>query len=143
MKTNTLDLSTIEKVTNIIHKLNFNQNKLLAFTTDIINVNTLDWKICDYVHSLHFRIFSAVKCLCVFYFEHRVSIFWRYFNQLYFWKGERADLILKLQLFLNCVYLISFRFGFPNYNTTFSLFIANEKISKEEQLWTAVILSNK
>ena len=26
MKTNTLDVSTTEKVTNIIHKLNFNQN---------------------------------------------------------------------------------------------------------------------
>ena len=26
LKTNTLDVSTTEKVTNIIHKLNFNQN---------------------------------------------------------------------------------------------------------------------
>ena len=33
-------------------------------------------------------------------------------------------------------------FVFANYNTTFLLFIANEKINKE-QLWTAVILSNK
>ena len=38
----------------------------------------------------------------------------------------------SLQLFLNCVYLVSFCFVFPNDNTTFPLFIANEKIYKEE-----------
>ena len=48
----------------------------------------------------------------------------------------------SLQLFLNCVYLVSFCFVFPNYNTTFPLLIANKKINKE-QIWTAVILSNK
>ena len=55
----------------------------------------------------------------------------------------RYLLIIGLQLFLNCVYLVSFCFVFPNYNTSFPLIIANEKINKEEQLWTAVILSNK
>ena len=65
------------------------------------------------------------------------------FNQLYIWKGEEhAELILYLQLFLNCLYLLSFCFVFPNYNSAFPLFIADKKINKE-QLWTALILSNK
>ena len=37
-------------------------------------------------------------------------------------------------VFLNCVYLLSFCFVFPNYNTTFPLVITNEKMNKEEQL---------
>ena len=40
----------------------------------------------------------------------------------------------ELLIFLNCAYLISFCFVFSNYNATFPLFIANEKINKEEQL---------
>ena len=96
--------------------------------------------LCSFITLLYF---SSVKFLCVFCFEQRVSIFWWYFYQLYFWKGESAGLILYLQVFWNCVYLLSFCFVFPNYNTAFPLFIANEKINKEEQLWTAVILSSK
>ena len=44
---------------------------------------------------------------------------------------------LATAIFKLCIYLLPFCFIFPNYNTTFPLFIANKKIKKNnsEQLW--------